>query len=165
MSDQEVIVRRATAADIPVLVESAAGLFGEDAGTRDPSVDTDWPREHGAASFAAALGDPARLVLVAESGGRVVGHLSGSVTAGTAMRPVMSATLVGIHVRAAHRRSGAGARLVGAFADWAREQGARQAEVTAYTDNTDALRFYERHGFGPHTTTLRRSLQPRRPAP
>ncbi|SHH57501.1 hypothetical protein [Streptomyces sp. 3214.6] len=29
------------------------------------------------------------------------------------------------------------------------EQGAGQTEVTAYPDNTDAPRFYARHGFAP----------------
>ncbi|WP_143688140.1 hypothetical protein [Streptomyces sp. 3214.6] len=33
------------------LVASSAGLFAEDAGTRDPAVDADWPHEHAAGSF------------------------------------------------------------------------------------------------------------------
>lgn len=152
------IVRRARAEDIPGLVASSAGLFAEDGGTRDTTINVDWPREHAAESFAAALDDPARLVLAVEHAGRVVGHLMGSVTEATAMRLVRSATLVSIYVRPEHRRARAGADLVARFLVWAREQGAEQAEVTAYAADTDAIRFYERGGFAPHTLTLRRAL-------
>ena len=158
MTDRQVIVRRARAEDIPGLVASSAGLFAEDGGTRDSSVNVDWPREHGALSFAAALEDPARLVLVVEHDGQVVGHLMGSVTGPTEKRTVTSATLVSIYVRPEHRRARAGDRLVEEFLDWARRQGAEHAEVTAYAANADAIRFYERGGFAAMTVTLRQPL-------
>ncbi|MGW3116534.1 N-acetyltransferase family protein [Streptomyces sp. NPDC001107] len=158
MTDRQVIVRRARAEDIPGLVASSAGLFAEDGGTRDGSVNVDWPREQGAQSFAAALEDPARLVLAVEHDGQVVGHLMGSVTGPTAMRTVTSATLVSIYVRPEHRRARAGDRLVEEFLDWARRQGAEHAEVTAYAANADAIRFYERSGFTAMTVTLRQPL-------
>jgi len=158
MTDRQVIVRRARAEDIPGLVASSAGLFAEDGGTRDSSVNVDWPREHGARSFAAALEDPARLVLAVECVGQIVGHLMGSVTGPTEKRTVTSATLVSIHVRPEHRRARAGDRLVEEFLDWARRQGAEHAEVTAYAANTDAIRFYERGGFALMTVTLRQPL-------
>lgn len=47
-----------------------------------------------------------------------------------------------------------GARLVEYFRSWAREKGAVQLRVTAYTANTGAIRFYRRHGFVPLETTL-----------
>ncbi|PWI13765.1 GNAT family N-acetyltransferase [Streptomyces sp. Act143] len=158
MSDQDVIVRRARAEDIPGLVASSAGLFAEDGGTRDPAINVDWPREHGAQSFAAAIEDPARLVLVVDHGGQVVGHLMGSVTGPTDKRRITSATLISMYVSPAHRRARAGARLMGEFLAWAKGAGAEQAEVTAYSANTDAIRFYERSGFGPQLLTLRRTL-------
>ncbi|MDH6605497.1 GNAT superfamily N-acetyltransferase [Streptomyces sp. SAI-208] len=157
-TDEDLTVRRARTDDIPGLVASSAGLFAEDAGTRDPSVDVDWPREHGAASFTTALADPGRLVLVVVHEGEVVGHLTGSLTEPSAVRPVKSATLNGLYVRPAHRRSRAGARLVADFLAWAEAQGARQAEVAAYSANPEAIRFYERQGFGAHAVTLRRAL-------
>jgi len=157
-SDPTTTVRPARADDIPGLVASSTALFAEDAGTRDPSVDADWPREHAAVSFAAALDDPARLVLAVEHAGAVVGHLTGSLAEPTAMRPVKVATLISVYVRPAHRSSGAGARMVDAFVRWAGEQGAEHAEVTAYAANTDAIRFYERNGFAPQSLTLRLNL-------
>ncbi|GAA0316502.1 GNAT family N-acetyltransferase [Streptomyces turgidiscabies] len=156
--DPTITVRPARADDLPGLVASSTGLFAEDAGTRDPGVDANWPREHAAASFAAALDDPARLVLTAEHAGTVVGHLMGSLTEPTAMRPVKAATLMSVYVRPEHRGSGAGARLVEAFVRWAAEQGAEHAEVNAYAANTAAIRFYERGGFAPQSVKLRRRL-------
>ncbi|MGW0420090.1 N-acetyltransferase family protein [Streptomyces sp. NPDC003015] len=157
-TEEALTVRRARPEDIPGLVASCAGLFAEDAGTRDPSVDIGWPREHGAASFTAALADPARFVLVVEHDGEVVGHLTGSLAEPTAVRPVKSATLNGLYVRPAHRRARVGARLVEEFLAWAGTQGAVQTEVAAYAANGEAIRFYERQGFGAHTVTLRHAL-------
>jgi GNAT superfamily N-acetyltransferase len=153
-------VRRARPADIPALVASSAALFAEDAGTRDAAVDINWPHEHGAERFASGVGDPTRLLLVAERDGEVIGHLAGTVADGSAMRPVKVATLLSMYVRPAHRRTRTGARLVDAFLAWAREQGAQQAQaqVTAYAANGDAIRFYGRNGFGPHSVTLGLSL-------
>jgi GNAT superfamily N-acetyltransferase len=71
----------------------------------------------------------------------------------------VTAVLAGLYVRPAHRGDGTGGRLVAEFRRWARERGARYAEVTAYAANADAVRFYERHGFGALTLTLRRPLE------
>lgn len=158
MTDQDLTVRRARPDDIPGLVASSAGLFAEDAGTRDASVNIDWPREHGAASYTEALADPARCVLVVDHDGEVVGHLTGSVTEPSAVRPVKSAMLNSLYVRPAHRRARVGARLVEEFLAWAGAQGAVQAEVAAYAANPEAIRFYERQGFGAHAVTLRHVL-------
>ncbi|GLP69514.1 GNAT superfamily N-acetyltransferase [Streptomyces sp. SAI-149] len=157
-TDEDLTVRRARPDDIPGLVASSAGLFAEDAGTRDTSVNADWPREHGAASYTDTLADPARLVLVVVHEGEVVGHLTGTLTEPSAVRPVKSAVLNGLYVRPAHRRARVGARLVEEFLAWAEARGAGHAEVAAYAANLEAIRFYERQGFGPHAVTLRHAL-------
>ncbi|KAF5999714.1 GNAT family N-acetyltransferase [Streptomyces sp. WAC00263] len=160
MNDQqhEVIVRRAQPADVDGLVACSSALFAEDAGTRDPSVDVGWPREFGPERFAAGIDDPTRLLLVADCDGQVVGHLTGSVAEGSAMRPVKVATLVSMYVQPTHRRGGLGARLVAQFSAWAKEAGVELAEVTAYSSNADAIRFYERNGFASQSVTLRTAL-------
>ncbi|KUN43230.1 hypothetical protein AQJ27_32185 [Streptomyces olivochromogenes] len=74
------IVRRAEQADIEGLVACGSALFAEDAGTRDPGVDINWPREHGPRRFSSGLADPNRLLLVADRGdGEVVGYLTGTL--------------------------------------------------------------------------------------
>ncbi|MCL8017561.1 GNAT family N-acetyltransferase [Streptomyces sp. AS02] len=117
-----------------------------------------WPREFGRERFTAGIDDPTRLLLVAASDGQVIGHLTGSVAEGSAMRPVKVATLVSMYVRAGHRGGGTGALLVARFSAWAREVGAELAEVTAYAGNAEAIRFYERNGFASQAVTLRTAL-------
>lgn len=74
------------------------------------------------------------------------------------MRPVKVATLVSMYVQPAHRRGRLGARLVAQFSAWAKEAGAELAEVTAYSSNADAIRFYERNGFASQSVTLQTAL-------
>ncbi|MEU0674581.1 GNAT family N-acetyltransferase [Streptomyces sp. NPDC006172] len=160
MSDQRhvVVVRTAELADVEALVACSSALFGEDAGTRDPSVDVHWPREHGSERFAAGIDDPDRLLLVADREGQVVGYLTGAVGQGSAMRPVRVASLVSMYVLPACRRERIGERLVGAFTAWAKEREAQLVEVTAYSSNSEAVRFYERNGFAAKSVTLERAL-------
>lgn len=160
MSDpqQTVVVRKAEQADVAGLVACSRALFAEDAGQRDPNINLDWPRDYGPKRFSEGIDDPNRLLLVADSGGEVVGHLTGVLTAASPMKPVKGATLVSLYVQPAHRRGRLGADLVAEFFTWAKEAGARQVEVTAYASNTDALRFYERNGFAPRSVTLQATL-------
>ncbi|BFO18455.1 hypothetical protein SHKM778_48430 [Streptomyces sp. KM77-8] len=108
--------------DIDAFVACSSALFAEDAGTRDPSVDTDWPRLHGRQRFSAGIGDPDRLLLVADRDGEVVGHLTGAVAEGTLMRPGRGASLVSMYVRPACRRQRIGERLIAQFMAWAKEK-------------------------------------------
>ncbi|MEV7862942.1 GNAT family N-acetyltransferase [Streptomyces hirsutus] len=160
MSDQRrvVVVRKAEHADVDGLVACSRALFAEDAGTRDPSVNVDWPREHGPQRFAAGIEDPDRLLLVADRDGQVVGHLTGVVAEGSAMKPVRVASLVSMYVQPAYRREQIGGRLIGEFTAWAKEKGAQLAEVTAYSSNAEAIRFYERNGFASKSVTLEIAL-------
>jgi GNAT superfamily N-acetyltransferase len=147
-------IRRATADDLPGLVASSTGLFAEDAGTRDDTMNIAWPAEHGAAAYTATLADPARTVFVADAGGTVVGHLTGYVSEPSDIRPIRSATLLSMYVFPEHRSGGVGARLVDAFKQWATEQGAVRLTVTAYAANAGAIRFYQRNGFAPKSIEL-----------
>ncbi|GIH77376.1 hypothetical protein Plo01_38050 [Planobispora longispora] len=150
MSENGVVVRRAQARDLDGVVACSAALFAEDAGARDPALNVNWPREYGAAKFAEAVDDPGRLVLVADDGERIIGHLTGSVSGPTPMRPVVVATLGSIYVRPPYRGQKIGARLVEEFRAWARGHGAQYAGVTAYAGNEGASRFFERNGFVMH---------------
>lgn len=153
MSD-DITIRVAVAGDLAGWVECGVGLFAEDAGTRDPSMNLDWPRVHGPDAFASGLVDDARLIVVAESAGVVVGTLNGIVEPGSAVRPIAVATLRSMYVKPEHRSGGVGARLVARFRDWARERGAVRVAVTAYAANEAALRFYRRQGLVPFHVTL-----------
>jgi GNAT superfamily N-acetyltransferase len=149
-----IMVAKATQADIAGLVQCAIGLFAEDAGTRDITIDAQWPAKHAEQSLTQAIGDPSRLLLAARQDTDVIGSLSGVVEPATAIRPIPVATLLSLYVHPRHRNNGVGASLVGHFRSWAQQKNAARIAVTAYTTNEAAIRFYQRTGFTPYTLTL-----------
>jgi GNAT superfamily N-acetyltransferase len=152
-------IRRAGADDVDALLTISTGLWQEDAGTHDPEVmNTDWPGQHGRASFEALVDDPDRVGVLADVGGELAAGLMGSHPELTPFVRLREARLNSLWVLPQHRGLGLGGLLVDAFLDWARERGAPYAVVTAFTANPTAIRLYERHGFGPHTVTLRATL-------
>ncbi len=81
----------------------------------------------------------AKVALVAERDGRVIGAAVGSYDAGVAH-------LSELMIAAGERDGGLGARLLAAFEAWAAAQGAHK--LTLYTDrDRPAVPFYERHGW------------------
>lgn len=152
-------IRRAGPDDVDALLTISTGLWREDAGTHDPEVmNTDWPQQHGRASFEALVGDPDRVGLLATIDGGLAGGLMGSHPQLTPFVRQREARLNSLWVLPEHRGAGVGGRLVQAFLSWAREQGAPYAVVTAFAANPTAIALYERHGFGSHTVTLRTAL-------
>lgn len=149
-------IRKATPDDLEGLAACSTGLFAEDAGNRDPTLSQDWPRLHAAAGFREQLDDDSKLLLVADDGGSVVGHLAGSMGQASDIRPIRVATLVSMYVMPSHRNGGVGARLVASFREWAVSAGADRLAVSAYAANEGAIRFYQRHGFAPRTVLLER---------
>jgi GNAT superfamily N-acetyltransferase len=147
-------VRPATEADLDALVASSAGLFAEDAGTRDPLRNPDWPKVHGRKAFADNLTNPNMLVLVADVGGTVVGHLTAGFYPASDMWLAPRADLISFYVQSPHRGGGLGTQLAEAFVTWAKDRGATQLRVTAYATNEGAIRFYQRLGFTPLEITL-----------
>ena len=152
------MIRPATEADLDGLVASSAGLFAEDAGTRDPLRNPDWPKVHGRKTFADNLKNPNMLVLVADVGGTVVGHLTAGFYPVSDMWLAPRADLISFYIQSAHRGAGLGTQLAESFATWAKERGATQLRVTAYTTNEAAIRFYQRLGFTPLEITLASEL-------
>ena len=57
------------------------------------------------------------------------------------------AYLVSMWVAPTHRRTGVGAALVHKILEWARTQNVRVMELLVTSNNTPAIRFYERFGF------------------
>lgn len=150
----EVIVRPATTADVPGWLESSAALFAEDAGTRDETMNVRFPHELGVDGYAELLAKPERLVLVADAGGQIVGHLTGVLAEPSAVRPVRIATLSSLYVRPEYRSQHVGANFVAKFREWAKERQADRIAVTAFAANDAAIGFYERQGFASYTMTL-----------
>jgi GNAT superfamily N-acetyltransferase len=122
-------------------------------------TDYAWPNEEGAEYYGKHLANPASHCLLAELAGQAVGYLFGYVdTAVPTLRPVKMAELESMYVRPEHRGRQVGERLVTAFLNWCRAQGARRVVVTAFAANSGAIRFYERLGFEAKSAILERGL-------
>lgn len=150
----DVWIREAEAPDVPSVVELGSALFQEDAGTRDPYVNQEWPEKEGCEYFADFLSRPGTSCLLAGSSGLIVGYLAGYIKERSSLRPVKVAELESVYVREAYRGRGVGMELARKFFSWAESGSVERISVTAYASNGQAIRFYERLGFRPKSLTL-----------
>ncbi|MET8582843.1 GNAT family N-acetyltransferase [Streptomyces collinus] len=139
MGDLE--IRRATAADVPVIV----GMLADDPlGARRESPDDMTP-------YLAALerldADPNQHVVVAVREGRVVGTLQLTVVPGLSRKGATRSIIEGVRIHADERGSGLGTRLIEWAVEESRRQECRLVQLTSDSSRTDAHRFYERLGF------------------
>ncbi|WP_409181069.1 GNAT family N-acetyltransferase [Amycolatopsis sp. VS8301801F10] len=149
-------VVRATPESVPQLVASAAALFAEDGGRRDPYLDLSWPRREGPAYFTDLVHrNDSQCLLALSATGSPIGHLIGRIRRADPLRPgAVVGVLESLRVDPAHRETGVATALTEEFFAWARESGANQASVTAYAANESAIRFYRGRGFAPFELTL-----------
>jgi ribosomal protein S18 acetylase RimI-like enzyme len=159
-SEQQIHIRKATLADIDVIVELSAALFLEDAGQRDPFMDLEWPHKEGRQYYSGIVTGANSLCLVSEVDAKLVGFLTGYIRRDSNMRPVRVAELESMFVSQAYRKLSAGQRLAKGFLDWCRGKGARRVSVTAYWANEGAIGFYKSLGFEPRELTLEVGIDP-----
>jgi len=135
------MVRPATAADIPAMIELLRQLFAiEDEFAFDPAVQS--------RGLALLLAEPRAAAFVAERDGGVIGMATAQLLVSTA-RGGPVATIEDVIVDKAARGSGAGRALIAAIEAWARAQGCLRLQLLADRENPPALDFYDRLGFGP----------------
>lgn len=111
--------------------------------------------------------DPARLTLIAEIDGEVVGIVMArfSEPAPSARQQVSSdfgrrrAHVDALAVATSHRRAGVGTALMNAAERWAVERGAEVITLESNIDNPLSMPFYEhRMGYRPHEVVFRKAL-------
>lgn len=123
---------------------------------KPPSVDL-FPRS----KLAALLQDANAIVAVAESDGRVVGHIYGAVIRRTESEfnpPLSYIYIYQIGVADDVRRQGVGTALVGFMKDQARALGLTAMQVDHWAFNRRASNFFEKCGFSPMKIVRRRTL-------
>ncbi len=145
------LVRSATAADLPVVV---ALLRDDDLGVTREATELA-PYE---AAFAEIVADPAHDVLVGVLGGEVVACLQLTVLPCLTHGGRRRAQVEGVRVAASARRTGVGAALVEAAVARAEAAGCGVVQLTTDHRRPEALRFYERLGFTATHHGLKREL-------
>ncbi len=137
------VVRRATPADIPVLV---ALLADDPLGAARESTAEGWgPYER---AFALVDADPAHLLVAVQEGDDVVGTLQLTFLPGLSRRGALRAQLEAVRIRADRRSHGLGEALIRWALAEARRRGCATVQLTTDRSRTDAHRFYERLAFG-----------------
>lgn len=147
----DLILREATAADIPAIshlaTESFVAKFGHlySAGNLNAFLKESLSEP----AIAAELANPARLYRLAEAGGRLVGYCKIGLTCGF---PEHARGQNVMELKQLYTASDATGMGIGkALMDWAMEQfAARKADevqISVYAYNDGAQRFYQRYGF------------------
>lgn len=155
---QGIVVRRALESDYEAmcrLLDEADAFHRERVPWlfREPSAP---PRDR--AHFS-EFWEGARAVAFVAEAGDVVGVVLGFLRE-TPSFPVFRREQIGVidalAVDSAWRRQGAGTLLARAVESWAIDQGAAWVELNVYQANPEAMRFYERLGFAPVSSKLRK---------
>jgi GNAT superfamily N-acetyltransferase len=100
-------------------------------------------------AFARIARDPDERLMVAESGGRIVGTFHLSVMQQLAHAGGKVAQIESVRVAAAERGRGLGRRMMLWALAYARKSGCHRAQLTSNRRRRRARRFYERLGFRP----------------
>lgn len=149
MSDTQ--TRPATQADVPALArlgrESFVAKFGH---LYKPSDLARFLEEvHSEAAVAGEMANPLCRYRVAEEAGALTGYCKLSLACGW---PEYARGARAIELKQLYTAPGMGGRGIGAaLIDWAlataREHGADEIQLSVYSDNAGAQRFYQRYGF------------------
>jgi GNAT superfamily N-acetyltransferase len=134
-------LRRATAADVPAIVELiAADQLGA---TRDGG-----PAEPYRRAFEAIDADPAQLlIVVSDDRETVVGTMQLTFIPGLARRGALRGQIEAVRVHEDHRGGGLGSAMFSWAIEEARRRGCSLVQLTTDKQRADAHRFYTRLGF------------------
>lgn len=139
------VLRRARSTDVAAVV----ALLADDVlgATRETTDGGDADLADYRRSFDAIDGGPAHLLVVAETGGQIVGTMQLTFVPGLARRGALRGQIEGVRVASSHR----GGQLGSSMIDWAvqecRAHGCAIVQLTSDKRRPDAHRFYERRGF------------------
>ena len=138
----DLLLRRATADDLPALVSL---LADDPLGAGREAADGDLAAYRRAFDLVDA--DPAHVLLVAVDGDAVVGTLQLTVLPGLARNGALRGQLEAFRVAAPARGRGLGAAMIGWAVEEFRRRGCALVQLTSDASRADARRFYERLGF------------------
>ncbi len=141
-------VRRATADDLPRVLELYEALRLELGSFRGRWYEIDaWP-EPAADALAGALADPGTLVLLGAIDDYPIGYLvAETAPALPQARGVPVGRIRDLFVEPEARSVGVGEALLSAAIEWYRESGVHEADITVLPGHREAKNFCEENGF------------------
>ena len=137
----ELVMRRATQADVPAIV---ALLADDELGAKRESLDDVNPY---VLAFAAINADPHQLLIVAELDSDIVGTMQLTFIRGLSHRGATRAQIEAVRIAASLRGQGLGTTLIKWAIEEARRRNCYLVQLTSNNSRLDAHRFYTRLGF------------------
>lgn len=136
-----------------------AALFAEDQ-ANDVTLDTHWPMSvEGVEYYMKSLMDPEKLVLISEDDQRKpLGYIIATSVNKWRYRKVKTGELENMYVVPNARRQGVGGALINEVKLWLKTKGVDRMYVSAYSNNIQAIDFYQANGFSSTETGLEVTL-------
>jgi len=144
LGPDRVDIRRATAGDIPAIVDL---LAADQLGVIRDGIASARDLTAYRAAFEAIDRDPAHLLIVAQAGPDIVATMQLSFLPGLARRGALRAQIEAVRVAAPYRNRGLGAALMTWAIGESRRRDCALVQLTTDKSRTSAHRFYERLGF------------------
>lgn len=147
--------RRATVDDVPAIVQ----MLADDAlGATRERAESPLPQSYYDA-FEAINRDPNIELIVADSGGVVIGTVQLTYMPGLSRQGMWRALIEAVRVVSSERGKGIGAEMIRETIARARARGCGLVQLTSDRSREDAQRFYERLGFKRTHVGMKLSLQ------
>ena len=137
----DVLIRRATAADVAAIV---AMIADDQLGATRESLDDLTPY---LAAFEQIDADPNQLLMVADRNDEVIGTLQLTIIPGLSRRGSTRGLIEAVRVAAPARGAGLGSTLIRWAVEESRTRGCALVQLTSDKTRTDAHRFYTTLGF------------------
>ena len=138
-----ILFRTAVRTDLPDIVQM---LADDELGSQRESCEDPLPQSYYAA-FEQIERDPNHNLIVAETGGRVIGTLHLTFLPSITYQGALRAQVEAVRVDKEYRNLGVGRQMMEWTINRALERGARFIQLTSHLSRKDAHRFYERLGF------------------
>ncbi|KCZ93712.1 GNAT family N-acetyltransferase [Hyphomonas johnsonii] len=154
-ADTGLTVRSASQADLPVLKAFEQGIITAER----PYDHTLKPDPISYYDLGALIDSDDAEVAVVEAGGVIIASgYAHKRSARDYLKHMHFAFLGFMYVVPEHRGQGINKRLLDHLFDWARAKGLPEIQLTVYSENTPAIRAYEKAGFASHITEMRFNL-------
>lgn len=150
------IIRRAKEGELKIIQELNHQLFLHDEKCAGQFLNMNWPFEKtGEDYFRKRIEGEEGICLVAEADREIIGYLAGGIIEAPSYRTVRKMSeLENMLVKEKFRGQKIGKKLFDEFVNWSKSQGMERIKVSAASDNSRAIKFYEKAGFMPYTVEL-----------
>ncbi len=150
-----ITIRHATTSDLPTLFEFEQGVIARER-PFDPTLKAGHIHYY---ELEKMLQQDHVMIAVAEVDGLVVGSGYARIeTAKPYLEHEQYAYLGFMYVREAYRGRGINAKIIETLEQWSFSRGIKELRLEVYVDNENAIRAYEKQGFGKLMYVMRKSL-------